>query len=97
MTALDNTVKMSTVAQQITDNDPPVEVGQVWEGVNEGKIMRRIMILAPYPECGMIKPKGLDHKLWLYQELSGGTMKIEIGRLGICPEFNLRFIFQLAP
>lgn len=88
----------SRVRQEITMNNPPIEIGQIWESstTETGKVLRRVMILASYPECGRVKPTGLDHKLWLYEEMAADRRHVEVGRLGICPEFNLRYIFRLV-
>ena len=77
--------------QAYKKNDPPVEVNQIWIGLNEDrtKILRKIRILAVFPD-------GIDNRrAWIYMEQPGGMFRTDNGRLGICPEFNLRYVFEL--
>jgi len=68
-------------------NDPPIEVGSIWSGKNnEEEVLRRIRILAPYPfddKC--------SENWWIYENMPGGKLKLEIGRIGRIQEFNLRY------
>lgn len=70
------------------NNDPPIEVNQHWiayfsDGVTIG---RRVRIIAQHPDGG-----------WIYAEAEGGKLKTGrmIGELSRCPEFNLRYVFEL--
>jgi len=71
-------------------NDPPVEVDQVWSAPDaEGNCLRRIRIMAIHPDTDMGK------RLWITQDVPGGTMKQDYYTLHTTPEFNLRFVFDL--
>lgn len=85
------------VLKELETNDPPIVPGQLWIAKDEaGKVTRRILILAQYPlDIGMRKINSYEGRLWLYEECAGGIYKTEIGRIGTCPEFNLRYVFQL--
>lgn len=88
-------MSMSLVRKAIIENDPPVEPGQYWQCYNsDGEVMRRIRILAP-DTFTMSHADGDAKREWIYQELSG-KMHLNFGRLGICPEFNLRYIYKLV-
>ncbi len=75
--------------QQYDYNDPPVEVNQIWNALNdEGKVLRKVRILAPYPD-----PDRLDGgRSWIVEDLRG-TMSRK--GMTVCPEFNLRYVFEL--
>jgi hypothetical protein len=71
------------VRQQVSDNDPPVEVNQYWVALdNDGNVIRRIRILAPHPDGG-----------WIFKDES--MIRLDLGRMSITPEFNLRYVFEL--
>jgi hypothetical protein len=72
-------------------NDPPVEVDQRWEAFTaDGEVTRRLRILALHPD-----PDNDGRRRWIYAE-EPARMKVEVGRLGICPEINLRIVFSPA-
>jgi len=72
---------------QYYSNDPPVEVNQEWIVFNDkDQILRRIRILALHPDL-------LDGKrAWIYQDRPAKMVTLQ---LGICPEINLRVVFEL--
>lgn len=85
------------ISRQLVSNEPPVEPGQIWvTKLNKpgARPMRRIRIIAEYPFRDVIF---LDEKdrLWIYENLPGSALRMGIGEIGRCPEFNLRFIFEL--
>lgn len=72
----------------IKNNDPPIKVDQHWiaylsDGVTIG---RRVRIIAPHPDGG-----------WIFAEATGGKLLTgrRNGELSVCPEFNLRYVFEL--
>ena len=65
-----------------------VQPGQIWVGRDKDRIIRRIRILAKYPDSEQIG------NIWIYEELSGGIFRTEIGRLGRFPLYNLLRIFE---
>jgi len=71
------------------ENDPPIEVGQVWVSYPTG--IRRMRILAKYPAGGEIDRKD-GNNLWIVEELKGALRRLGIGELRLVPEFNLRYI-----
>lgn len=74
------------------ENDPPVEVNQIWSAPgNDGEIFRRVRILAPYPD-----PDKNGGRLWITQDAPSKFLKNRTERpLNISPEFNLRYVFTL--
>lgn len=80
-------------AREEKANDPSIEPNQIWEAKYERKVIRRLRVLAQMPEPTGYREKG---RAWIMQELGGGTMNTEIGRIFVCPEFNLRYIFRLS-
>lgn len=70
--------------------EPAIEVNQRWIAFNDvGKVSRRLRILAPHPDGG-----------WIYRdepaEAAPRAMRQAYGgELGLCPEFNLRYVFEL--
>jgi hypothetical protein len=70
--------------QRARSQEPVIEVNQVWVGYVREKPFRRVRILAPHPDGG-----------WIYQEMPAARKHIEVGHLGIVPEFNLRYVFEL--
>lgn len=73
------------------NNNPPVEVNQIWVGHVDGKVYRRIRILAPHPDIDTSDGR----RRWIYCNMPGGRLRTMPYELGICPEFNLRYVFQL--
>lgn len=63
-----------------------IEPLQVWDiGPGNPKPMRKIKILAKHPEKGAT---------WIYEEMAGGVFNSEIGRVGLFPEYNLRYMYD---
>lgn len=88
-------MSMSLVRKAIIENDPPVEPGQYWQIYNSnGEVLRRIRILAP-DTFTIGHDDGYAKRGWLFQE-HRGKMQTGHGRLGICPEFNLRYLYKMA-
>jgi hypothetical protein len=78
------------VRREMEANDPPIEVGAVWSGKDaEGKPLRRIRILAAYPPDDKY-----SEKYWIYENLPGGKLRLQIGLMGRIPEFNLRYFAE---
>ena len=73
------------------ENDRPhIEVNQVWIGKDtDGSILRRIRIIAEYPDRD--KKGG---RLWITEDLPSKIRPRPYG-LNVCPEFNLRYVFEL--
>lgn len=74
-------------------NEIPVVVGDEWVAFGEdGKVLRRLRILALHPDVDnyTIRSGG---RMWIYQELPA-ALRTQSGRLGIIPEFNLRYVMQ---
>jgi hypothetical protein len=72
-------------------NEPPIEINQIWVGKSEdGAINRRVRILAPHPDLGK---DGM--RMWIMCDIPGGRMRTELYTPRICPEFNLRYVFEL--
>lgn len=88
------------VREDYKNNDPPVEPGQFWVAyMTNGDIGRKIRILAPYPDFGKINNlpgADLRRRSWLFEEHSGKMLHMDLGRIGVCPEFNLRYVFKLV-
>lgn len=61
-----------------------INVNQVWAARKEETALRRIRILAFHPDGGVI-----------YEELSGGIMRLLIGQIHKLPERNLLKVFKL--
>lgn len=78
--------------KQYQVNEPEVKPGQIW--ITGEPTLRRIRILGRYVFTPELKI-GEDGRNWIYQEMPGGKMRLEIGRLGILPELNLRYVFSL--
>lgn len=81
------------VDRRIRENDPPIEPNQIWEAKVKGETIRRVRILAQHPEPTPFAQSG---RAWIYEEMAGGRIRSEIGRLGVFPEFNLRMICKLS-
>ena len=81
-----NTSKFYETQQAVKNNDPPIEINQRWVAYVDGEVFRRIRILAKHPDDG-----------WIFcDELA--NMKLEYPgpyNMNICPEFNLRYVFEL--
>lgn len=81
--------------KRATDPDLQIKVGQVWHVLdNDDKTvcLRRIRILAPYPDNTGSNP---HEDTWIYEELPGGRMRMTIGELRRTPEFNLKYVFEV--
>ena len=77
------------VRREMETNDPSIEVGAIWSGKDsEGKPLRRIRILARYPD------RISDRDWWIYENMPGGKLRLEIGQLGRIEEFNLRYFSE---
>lgn len=87
-TGVSESSKFDEAREAMRTNNPPVKPMQVWSAHANGKIIRRIRIMAKHPRYAL-------ENYWIYEELAGGILRTEIGRLGICPEFNLRYVFEL--
>lgn len=88
---------IKAVDRQIKENDPPIRPNQIWEARANRRVIRRIRILARHPDPTPFAEKG---RAWLFQEITGavfgGTMRVEIGRISVTPEFNLRYVLRLT-
>jgi hypothetical protein len=74
------------------ENDPPVEIGQLWFVENHnGDLLREIRILALHPDPAM----GSGERKWIYENTRGTMVRRSIGQIGVCPEFNLRYVYEL--
>lgn len=62
---------------------PEIEPNQSWVGLANGRVLRRLRILAPHPDGG-----------WIYEEQAVDGKMLE-RRISVCPEFNLRYVFEL--
>lgn len=81
------------ITEEYRTNDPPIEPGQIWVSIaDDGRVLRRILILAQYPPFGMKKE---NKRVWIYEEQRGGAYYLEVGQLRVIPEFNLRYVSQL--
>lgn len=82
---------------EIENNDPPIEVNQIWrtpESLKQTVPLRRVRILAEYVPHEEIGPNYAGRH-WIIQEMPGGVMRLAIGELRVIPEFNLRYVFEL--
>jgi hypothetical protein len=77
--------------RQINENDPPIEVGQYWSIKSKGKILRRLRIVAEHPFPPFKEPG----RAFIYEEHPSEMRRLGIMELGICPELNLRYVFDL--
>lgn len=69
-------------------NDPPIVPNQRWCGYDKnGKIFRQVRILAIHPDTD---EKG--QRKFIYETTIGPGR----GNLGITPEFNLRYVFEVC-
>jgi len=68
----------------VRNNDPPIRVNQRWVGYVDNEVFRRIRILAPHPDGG-----------WIFKDEPAKMKHIDYSRMSICPEFNLRYVFEL--
>lgn len=91
---LDDTTRYKITREAYKNDDPAVEPEQFWVCYDlKGRVLRRIKILALYPKYG--KQHTGTERIWIYEEYNSELFRLEIGRLGICPEFNLRYVFVL--
>lgn len=87
---------MSQIRREIGTDFPPIIPGQIWVtrlGREGQPPMRRIRIIAEYP---FRDPFFKDEKdrLWLYENMPGGSLRLNMGEISRCPEFNLRYVFR---
>lgn len=81
--------KLQEARRAHQENDPPVEVNQIWECYDSnGSVMRSLRILALHPDLAID-----SNRQWIYWD---STRRLITDRMGICPEFNLRFVFTLT-
>lgn len=59
-----------------------IEPNQRWISVVDGRLLRRLRVLAEHPDGG-----------WLLEDEPIGGRRER--RIVICPEFNLRYMFEL--
>lgn len=92
-----DTITRRRVRRAIETNDPEIKPGQFWVARNEsGEIMRRLLILAQYPDdVGLQSVLQYEKRLWIYEEHRGKLFKTDVGRISTCAEFNLRYVFEL--
>lgn len=89
-TSSEETQRFARTQKAYRENDPPVEVNQVWSAPNEeGVKLRRVRVLAIHPDSD-----NDGKRLWITQDVPGGKFKMD-NRLLVCPEFNLRYVFEL--
>lgn len=82
------TKSTSKTRMEVSLNEPEIEIGQFWVCFDsEGSIMRRLQVIAPYPNY-------LDDRWWVVEEFLSKMCKFP-GELKKCPEFNLRYVFSL--
>lgn len=87
-----DTSKYHRIKEEVEANNPPVEAGQIWYAAIDDKRLRRIRLLVEYPNFGLHKQGGKG-RLWIYEELEGTMRGKHCGEIGLCPEFNLRYVF----
>lgn len=67
------------------ENRPAIEVNQRWVGYNkEGQVFRRVRILAKHPDGG-----------WIIKDEPAIIKRDNYALLTVCPEFNLRLVFEI--
>lgn len=82
---------LSEVRLQYLNNNPPIEVNQRWICFNkEGEVYRRVRILAIHPDLDKSGKRQL-----IYVDEPAKLKLFSYGTPRICPEFNLRYIFEL--
>lgn len=74
-------------------NTPLIEPGQYWSARSvNNEVLRRIRIIAEYPaEYGFCDYAG---RAWIFED-HAAKLKTRVGQLGVTPEFNLRYVFEL--
>ncbi len=79
------------VRRQCRNNTPPVEVNQTWQAINSntGEVMRELRILAIHPDLDA----HTNGRKWIYEEQP--RRRLLERRIGVTPEFNLRYVFSL--
>lgn len=86
-------INVAEAKKEMKHNTPTIAIGQVWVArLLDKRAARRIRILGEYPSGGELNRES-EYPLWIYEELKGG-FKLDIGRLGLCPELNLRLVFR---
>jgi hypothetical protein len=84
--------RFKETVKEVSENDPPIEVGQIWSGKDEdGVVLRRVRILAMYPPP---KEWQEESNWWIYEDLPGVKLRIQAYRIGRIPEFNLRYVMR---
>lgn len=76
----------------VKNNDPPIEVNQRWIAYVDGEVYRCLRILALHPDLN----KNGD-RMWIFCDERAEMKREYFGpyNIGVCPEFNLRFVFEL--
>lgn len=84
---------MKQTQREIEANDPPIEINSIWVAKHEGKVLRKLRILAPFPDPQMTQTE----RAWIFLEMPNDLALLRIERRsGVCPEFNLRHVFRLT-
>lgn len=82
---------VSDTQDEYNRNDPPVKANQRWICFDrEGEVYRRLRILAMHPD-----PDFDGKRQWIYVDEAAKMRIRHLGELRVCPEFNLRYVFQL--
>lgn len=76
--------KFSDTQRAVRENNPPIEINQRWVSRIDGKVFRRLRILAKHPDGG-----------WIVCDEPAKMKRMFYGELVRCPEFNLRYVFEL--
>jgi len=75
----------------VKENDPPIEVNQRWISYINGKVYRRLRILAKHPDSDKD-----GRRYWIVVDESPFMNRREAYcNLHVTPEFNLRYVFEL--
>ena len=87
MTESEQTTKQRFIETQrmVRENDPPIEVNQRWIAYVDGEVYRRLRILAKHP----------DEDYWITIDEPAKMKRYGTPQMNLCPEFNLRYVFQL--
>lgn len=75
--------------EQCQRNDPRIEVNQRWLVIINGEVFRRIRILARHPDDIDSRPA------WLFKDEPSKMHYRDLTRIGVFPEFNLRYVMTL--
>lgn len=74
----------------IKNNDPPIEINQIWTISDSKGTLRGLRILGLFPSVG---DERTDE--WIYCDLPSRVYKFGSGRISLVPEYNLRRLFTL--